>query len=546
MSWSKDYKKSIDCDNPKGFSQKAHCDARKKRKRGEKTQSKPPFSEMREHCGCEDIAVEELESKLKKINNTSYDSIDRLMRRIIKNHNMTAKQLHNAFVNKHNKTPDDWIRAINEDLRFWFGKGAEGGVGGGGWDRYNSKGKRIGKCARENQNEPKPKCLSRKKASQLRSQGGVKAIANAVRRKRKNDPVSNRLEKGGKPIMVSNKIQEESKPTNPALWSKAKSKARSKFDVYPSAYANGWAAKWYKSHGGGWKSVSEETNMIRYCPKCKKDESRDECKYGVKYWDIYSMPIKLGNYTPNTPHPGNFPEESYNPKNMDHEYSMARSELSTIISAAKRLRKRLKGEGNIEAWVQSKITKASDYIDTAADYVDSGEMKEGLSFEIGGKKTTGMGGMSPQEIDRLKQGNPGAAELIDKKYQQIRQGINLPLSRKNTRMDVQVAHYEPENDLVEFSNWREDFGLSEDWQKINRKDKTDGLSQKAVNEYRREHPGSKLQTAVTEKKPKGKRAKRRASFCRRMKGMRSKLTSEKTARDPDSRINKALRRWNCN
>ena len=86
----------------------------------------------------------------------------------------------------------------------------------------------------------------------------------------------------------------------------------------------------------------------------------------------------------------------------------------------------------------------------------------------------------------------------------------------------------------------------EDWQKVNRQDKTDGLSQKAVNAYRRENPGSKLQTAVTEKKPKGKRAERRKSFCRRMKGMKSKLTSSKTARDPDSRINKALRRWRCN
>ena len=86
----------------------------------------------------------------------------------------------------------------------------------------------------------------------------------------------------------------------------------------------------------------------------------------------------------------------------------------------------------------------------------------------------------------------------------------------------------------------------EDWQKVNRKDKTDGLSQKAVNAYRRENPGSKLQTAVTEKKPTGKRAERRKSFCRRMKGMKKRLTSAETARDPDSRINKALRRWNCN
>lgn len=87
--------------------------------------------------------------------------------------------------------------------------------------------------------------------------------------------------------------------------------------------------------------------------------------------------------------------------------------------------------------------------------------------------------------------------------------------------------------------------FSEDWQKVNRQDKTDGLSQKAVDAYRRENPGSKLQTAVTEKKPTGKRAARRKSFCSRMKGMKKRLTSAKTANDPDSRINKALRRWNC-
>ena len=97
------------------------------------------------------------------------------------------------------------------------------------------------------------------------------------------------------------------------------------------------------------------------------------------------------------------------------------------------------------------------------------------------------------------------------------------------------------------SNWREDLG--EDWQKVNRKDKTDGMSKAAVKAYRRENPGSKLKTAVT-KDPKklkkgSKSAKRRLSFCRRMKGMKKKLTSAKTRRDPDSRINKALRRWNC-
>lgn len=47
------------------------------------------------------------------------------------------------------------------------------------------------------------------------------------------------------------------KPNNPGLWSRAKSMARSKFDVYPSAYANGWASKWYKSKGGTWRSAED-------------------------------------------------------------------------------------------------------------------------------------------------------------------------------------------------------------------------------------------------------------------------------------------------
>jgi len=119
--------------------------------------------------------------------------------------------------------------------------------------------------------------------------------------------------------------------------------------------------------------ANEEMEMVRYCPKCDKCETRAECKYGPKYWDMFSQPASLSpnqkKYSIATVHPGNFPE-SY-----DHEHSMVRSQLSTIDSAVKRLRKKMKGEGNVEAWVQSKITKAADYIDTAADYVDSGEMK---------------------------------------------------------------------------------------------------------------------------------------------------------------------------
>ena len=81
------------------------------------------------------------------------------------------------------------------------------------------------------------------------------------------------------------------------------------------------------------------------------------------------------------------------------------------------------------------------------------------------------------------------------------------------------------------------------------KSKSGGLTAKGVGRYRAANPGSKLKTAVTTKPSKlkkgSKAAKRRKSFCARMSGMKKRLTSAKTARDPNSRINKALRKWNC-
>lgn len=142
--------------------------------------------------------------------------------------------------------------------------------------------------------------------------------------------------------------------------------------------------------------------------------------------------------------------------------------------------------------------------------------------------------------------------IVDWKGKTYSLKIFFPKLSTPTRREVldQVNKIYPGSRLVDYrivdKNPGEPFLQIEDWQKLNRKDKTDGLSQKAVDAYRRENPGSKLQTAVTEKNPKGKRANRRKSFCSRMSGMKKRLTSTETARDPDSKINKALRRWNCN
>ena len=104
-------------------------------------------------------------------------------------------------------------------------------------------------------------------------------------------------------------------------------------------------------------------------------------------------------------------------------------------------------------------------------------------------------------------------------------------------------------DHLDYQDEELDEEKSPAWQRKEGQDPKGGLNRKGVASYRREHPGSKLSTAVTTKPSKLKKGSkpwnRRKSFCARMSGMKSRLTSAKTANDPDSRINKSLRKWNC-
>ena len=70
-----------------------------------------------------------------------------------------------------------------------------------------------------------------------------------------------------------------------------------------------------------------------------------------------------------------------------------------------------------------------------------------------------------------------------------------------------------------------------------------GLTKKGVAKYRRQNPGSKFKTAVTEKKPTGKRATRRKSYCARSAGQMKKFP--KAAGNPNSRLRQARKRWRC-
>lgn len=196
-----------------------------------------------------------------------------------------------------------------EDLRKWFGKGPKGD-----WVRVGTDGDIKGDCARE-PGEGKPKCMPRDKAHSMskKDRGAsarrkrradpdvdrpgtgnkpimvktdkedkkkktneatvkvdmgkfksmAKSIATGKIEKDSNKKVMGYLRAMGKKIRLERDpnstsgfkvVIEKNVPTNPKLWSKFKSQAKSKFDVYPSAYANGWAAKQYKAAGGGWKT----------------------------------------------------------------------------------------------------------------------------------------------------------------------------------------------------------------------------------------------------------------------------------------------------
>jgi hypothetical protein len=287
---------------------------------------------------------------------------------------------------------------VKEDLRNWFSKDHPEG----NWRRYNTKGKAIGPCARE-PGEPKPKCLSNEKAAKMTQN----QRASAVKRKRREDPVADRSGKGGKPIMSSNENFQfqnvvEEKCGKGMYWCNTNKECK----PLPTGF-NVPGQKIKPTEVGIGKPVEGACNHTKKGKTC--------------------------------PTHGN--EDCSMKESKDHEYSMARSELSTIMNAAKRLQTKMsKGEGNVEAWVQSKITKAADYLDSAADYVDSGEMDEAcwvgykqvglkkkgkkmvpncvpeeLSFNVG-KPSRGVGALTP---DAAKQLGTKATELQKKRAAEV-------------------------------------------------------------------------------------------------------------------------------
>jgi len=339
---------------------------------------------------------------------------------------------------KHTKRGMAYEETMSEEgLRDWYGK-SESKKGEPGWvDVVDGDA-----CAKEEGETATPKCVSSKKRASMSKAERLAAQA----RKRRNDPNQPKKSGAAKPTYVKTDYTPEGDmdlqevKDKPGKGSGKKDacyhKVKSRYSVWPSAYASGALVKCRKVGAANW---GESTN-----------------------------------------------------EEKDHEVSMAQSQLKKSEENIKKLRKVLgKKERDIPAWIQAKITDTEHNMDAAATYIEN----ESVSIEDAN-------------------GNP-YVEFID------------------------IIKPEP----LKPSNWREE--LKEDWQKVNKSDKTDGMSPAAVKAYRRENPGSKLKTAVTgDPKPGSKDSKRRKSFCARSKGQQD-MHNIDCSKTPDKAICKARRRWKC-
>ncbi len=120
----------------------------------------------------------------------------------------------------------------------------------------------------------------------------------------------------------------------------------------------------------GKKSVKEEKEEVRYCHLCKKEETKPECSYGPSAWEMYTQKLNIEEDH----------KEIASGKVKDHEGYMAKLELDQMERSIAMLRKIIrKSDQQLPAWVQSKITRAADFVDTAAEYLSSDEsLDEGL------------------------------------------------------------------------------------------------------------------------------------------------------------------------
>ena len=378
-----------------------------------------------------------------------------------------------------------------EGLRDWFGKSSgttKSGKKKKGWVQVG--GKYDGKpCARQPGQKTTPKCVSSAKRRSMSKD----ERDSARRRKVAADPGQPQKRGAAAPTMVSTdpkKKMKEAMEVNEAKDKKGKGsgtkdacyhKVKSRYSVWPSAYASGALVKCRKVGAANWgnstKKEETEINPISF------QQFQEKCWKG---YEKKGMKTMFGKRYPNC----------------------VKKEEVEIDEAPKYDKQGLDKFDRSKRMIRHKQDKYG--VSTLKQRIMHGGVDHNIDNEKKAKKTEVKEGDGDPCWDTHKQ---------------------VGMKKKGGKM---VPNCVPKNEEVEIQNE----GAA--WTKKSGKNPSGGLNEKGRKSYEAENPGSDLK-----RPSKKVGNKRRASFCARMKGMKKKLTSKKTANDPDSRINKSLRAWNC-
>jgi hypothetical protein len=474
-----------------------------------------------------------------------------------------ARRVHAKYVSgSEDNVPDD----IREgSLHKWF-KGSKSKDGKAGWVNV----KTGGTCASDEPGEGTPKCVSSsKRASMTQAERD-----SASRRKKAADPNQQQKSGAAKPTYVATdkkkKVNEDKALKTVAKELDGASKMhkgqankikKHLKDMRTEACWKGYRAKGMKKKGGKLVPNCKPIGEALVEPKDGVDSAKEVRKATRK---AAFRPFNKEDYYAGTGEKVQKRTKKYmDKKGMKGAPGLDAMKARTAEHKAKRGVSEGKGyQPEIE---HSKMGDAKKKADKKRDSKlpphlqgDAlGKMKKAFATEED-KKGSGSGTKdacykkvkasakvwpSAYASGRLVQcRKKGAANYGSSKKEEVEYAIEEKKKKKNCGCGKDPCiTYGKQEEMKE--------AKSAAWQRKAGKNPEGGLNQKGVDSYRAANPGSKLKTAVTTKPSKlkkgSKSASRRKSFCARMGGMKKKLTSAKTANDPDSRINKSLRKWNC-